>query len=138
MSREIKFRIWDKEKKEMIPYTRVTSIQFWTDRVNIFARGCLFFKDIELMQYTGFKDKNGKEIYEGDIVELHDEDDFFKVEYQANCAKFILTTNTIDTDFDYYSQGNINQFYYCCSACLAFFFASISASASFLDRLILP
>lgn len=107
MSREIKFRIWDKEKKEMIPYTRVTSIQFWTDRVNIFARGCLFFKDIELMQYTGFKDKNGKEIYEGDIVELYDEDDFFKVEYQAEDARFILTTNTIVTDFGYYSHGEI-------------------------------
>ena len=107
MSREIKFRVWDKEKKEMIPYTRVTSIQFWTDRVNIFARGCLFFKDIELMQYTGFKDKNGKEIYEGDIVELHDEDDFFKVEYQAENARFILATNTIVTDFEYYSHGEI-------------------------------
>lgn len=100
MSREIKFRAWDKEEKEIILPKSVT------DNLNIFARGCLS-SDIELMQYTGFKDKNGQEIYEGDIVELHDEDDFFKVEYQANCAKFILTTNTIDTDFDYYSQGNI-------------------------------
>ena len=56
MSREIKFRIWDK----------INRMWLRCFNVNLFDIGDL--PNVELMQYTGVKDKNGKEIYEGDIV----------------------------------------------------------------------
>jgi len=61
MIREIKFRIWDKTTKEMI-FTESRDSFDWIPvaQNNEFLYG--------LMQYTGLKDKNGKEIYEGDIL----------------------------------------------------------------------
>ena len=70
--REIKFRVWDTENKEML---RVQELDFedtfYGGRLSIRTEQYNDYFDIEdmiLMQYTGLHDKNGKEIYEGDIV----------------------------------------------------------------------
>ena len=85
--REIKFRAWVKDRKAIF---EVISIDYVSKKVTYIVErtGHLLnirhdkFNDVELMQYTGIKDKDNKEIYEGDILFESSGERYYKVVFE--------------------------------------------------------
>lgn len=104
--REIKFRVWHKGKKII---SEVFGIDILHKEI-FFSNGdvdyCEIsdFKYIELMEYTGLKDKNNKEIYEGDIVTLHNGK--YKVIFNSKEARFVLRDDEFEMNIPFTNNNN--------------------------------
>ncbi len=112
--REIKFRAWDNKKECFTDYQIMDNFILFFEKHN----GCwLSNKEnrFELMQYTGLNDKNGKEIYEGDIIEVdgYGNKEIYTVSYRY--GRYVLETKDLvegflDVDDDFLEVvGNIYE-----------------------------
>ncbi len=88
--RELKFKVWDKVKEKMlipqaISFDTQSSVPF---AVSVPGRSWEPIGKFQLLQWTGFSDENGIDVYEGDLVKTSSV--IYKVIWNARLATFEL------------------------------------------------
>ncbi|WP_405351986.1 YopX family protein [Fusobacterium animalis] len=117
--KELKIKAWLKKEKKMVA---IIGIDFnyeyirYTEDDNLFNENykTAEFKDIELLQFSGAKDKAGQELYEADVIKFNDgiddiyglisyddEDGSYRVSYEN------ITEHLSDLEGDFEIVGNI-------------------------------
>ena len=94
--REIKFRAWDRKSKQMLDESWLGDNSYYSIFLN---------EDLQIMQYTGLKDKNGKEIYEADILNI---DGNINVPVQFDNGAWVVKYFLIPTTLNLFSFNHLD------------------------------
>lgn len=122
MSRDIKFRVWDKTSDSMLYQDDFERVEIDTKNKlvslviseTIGSKYVLDYEDgieAEIMRYTELKDKNGKEIYEKDIVKVTINNKTFNAWIVFEMGSFMIAND----DITYYIDDNWNDNVKCLS-----------------------
>lgn len=104
-----KFRAWEPDVKYMNDQVRVTSNRFgsgevWVEVTESF--GWIELKPEHVMQSIGLKDKNGVEIFEGDIVQYRDGEYSYLGIVKRDCYQFFIDGIEPDDNYDFIDVSN--------------------------------
>ena len=117
--KEFKMKAWLKKEKKMVA---IIGIDFNYEYIRYTEDGNLFnenyktvtFKDIELLQFSGAKDKAGQELYEADVIKFNDgiDDIYGLISYDDEDATYRVSYENItehlsDLEGDFEIVGNI-------------------------------